>query len=99
MIEDLLAEEISGTDKHFHQLQFTMTLSTLRVVAQIIPQETKHRDNISNNSTQAQELNIPDVLVNSPSCNTQSSKQGLSSQCNTPLSIMEHWMQNSQFRQ
>ena len=43
-----------------------MTLSTLSVVHQI-PQETKHRDNISrntsNNNSQAQVFNIKDVLV------------------------------------
>ena len=43
-----------------------MTLSPLNVVQQI-PQETKHRDNISrstsNNSSQAQECKFPDVLV------------------------------------
>ena len=61
-----------------------MTLSTLSVV-QLISQETSHKDNISddssstsNNSSQAQEFNILDVLVNSPSLSTQSSKQGVS---------------------
>ena len=46
-----------------------MTLSTLSVV-QLISQETSHKDNISddssstsNNSSQAQEFNILDVLV------------------------------------
>ena len=57
------------------------TLYTLSVEQQI-PQETKDRENISrrntNNSSQAQEFNILDVLVNSPSRNTQSSKQGMS---------------------
>ena len=45
---------------------FTITLSALSVVQQI-PQETKHRDIISrstsNNSSQAQERNLRDVLV------------------------------------
>ena len=43
-----------------------MTLSTLSVVHQI-PNETEHRDFISrstsNNSSQAQERNLPDVLA------------------------------------
>ena len=84
MIENLLPEEISGMDKHFQSLYFTMTLSTLIVVQQI-SQETKHRDIISdktgstsNNSSQAHEFNIPDIIVNSPSRNPRSSKQGLS---------------------
>ena len=61
-----------------------MTLSTLSVVQQIL-KETKQWDNISNDSrgasnnrSQAQKFNIPDVHVNSPSCNIQSLKQGLS---------------------
>ena len=66
MIEDLLTEEISVTNKHLQQMQFTMTLSTLSVVQQI-PPKTKHRDIISrstlNNSSQAQESNLPDALV------------------------------------
>ena len=65
-----------------------MTLFTLSVDQQI-PQETKHRANISrctsNNSSQAQEFNIPDVLENSLSHNTQSSKQALS------LSLLLVW--------
>ena len=70
------------------------TLSALSVVQQI-PQETKHRDisnasgSTSNNRSQAQVFHIPDLLVNSPSCNSQSSNQNLSPQCNTPLFIME----------
>ena len=80
-----------------------MTLSTLSVVMQI-PQETKHRNNISddsrsasNNSNQAQDFNIPDIFVNSPSHNTQSSKQDLSSQCDSPLFIVDLGVQNLQF--
>ena len=59
-------------------------LSTLSVVQQI-QQEINHKDNIfedshstSNNSSQVQEFNIPEVRVNSPSRNFQSSKQTLS---------------------
>ena len=55
-----------------------MTLSTLSV-EQKIPQGTKHRYNISedscstsSSSSQLQEYNIPDVLINSPNRNTQS---------------------------
>ena len=73
-----------------------MTLSTPNVVQQI-QQETKYKDNnsddlcsTSNNSRQAQKFNIPDVLVNSPSRNTQSSKQGLLSEC-TVLIDSEAW--------
>ena len=80
-------------------------LSTLSVVQQI-PQKTKHGDNISddsrstsNNSSQAQEFNIPDVVANSPSRNARCSKQSLSSERNTPLFIVELGVQNSQFRQ
>ena len=58
-----------------------MTLSAMSIIQQI-PLETKYRDNISrstsNNSTQADEFNISDVLVNSPIRNTQSSKRALS---------------------
>ena len=70
-----------------------MTLFTLSVVQQIT-QETKHRDNISrstsNNSSQSQEFNIPDVLVNSPNLNTQSIKK-------IALFIVELGVQSSQF--
>ena len=52
--------------KHLQQRQFTMTLSMLSVVQQI-PKETKHRDIISrstsNNSSEAQEFNLPNALV------------------------------------
>ena len=79
-----------------------MTLFTLSVVQQI-PRESNHRDFISrstlNNSSQAQEFSIPVVLVNSPKRNIQSSKQGLSSECNTNLFIVKFGMQNSQFCQ
>ena len=55
-----------------------MTLPTLSVIQQI-PQEIKYRYIISrstsNNISQAQEFNIPDLLVNSPSRDIQSSKQ------------------------
>ena len=58
-----------------------MTLSKLTVVQQT-PQEIKHSENISrsnsNNSSQAQEFNISDVLVNNLSRNTQISKQSVS---------------------
>ena len=79
-----------------------MTLSTFSVVQQI-PQEIKHRDNIShstsNDSTLAQEFDIPDKIVNSPSRNTQSSKQGFLSESNAPLFIVKLVVQNSQFCQ
>ena len=79
-----------------------MTLSTLSVVQQT-PLETKHRDNISrstlDNSSKAQEFNIQDILVNSPSHDTQSSKKSLLSECNTHLFILELGVQNSQFHQ
>ena len=79
-----------------------MTLSTLSVVKQI-PQKIRHRDNISrstsNNSSQAQEFSVPDVIVNSQSPNAQSSKQGLLSECNTLLLIVKLGVQNTQFRQ
>ena len=82
-----------------------MTLSPLNVVQQI-PQETKHRDNASsnscstsNNSCEAQDFNIPVMLVNSLSHTTQNSKQGLKSQYDTPLFIVELGMQNSQLCQ
>ena len=73
MVEDLSPEEISGMNKHFQQSYFTMMLSTLSLVQQI-PQETKHRDNISGSTlnNKAQKFTIPDVLVNSPSRCTQS---------------------------
>ena len=55
-----------------------MTLFTLRVVQQI-QQETKHKDNISDdsrsstyNSSQAQKSNVQDVFVNSMSRSAQS---------------------------
>ena len=80
MIEDLFSEEISGTNKHFQQMQFIMTLSPFSVI-QRIPQETKLRDNISdgsrsisNNSSQAQDFIIPDILINSPNHKEQELK-------------------------
>ena len=64
---------------------------------QQIPKETDYRVNIpdvsrstSNNSSQAQEFNVPDKLLNSLSHTTQTSSQGLPSQCDTPLFIIEH---------
>ena len=95
MIEDLLLEEISGTNKHLQQKSFTMTLSTFNVVRQI-PQETKRRKNISrnlsNNSSQVQEFNVPDVLLNSPSRNKNELKA-------RSLFIVKLGVQNLQFRQ
>ena len=67
-------------NKHFHPLKFTIALSTLSVVQQILL-KTQRRDNISDdkrstskNSSQVQELNLPNVLLNSSSRNTQSLK-------------------------
>ena len=61
-----------NVNKHLQKRKLTITLSTLSVVQQI-PQETKQKDNISrsnsNNRSQAQEFNIPDVLVKRPSRN------------------------------
>ena len=75
MIEDLLTEEIPVTNKHIQQRKFTMMLTTLSLV-QPIPQETKHRDIISrstsNNRSQAQERNLPDVLLKQQSQNNYS---------------------------
>ena len=72
-----------------------MTLFTLSVVQQI-PQETKHRDIISrstsNNSSQAQEFNLPDVPTDSQSRNDHSSKQA-------ELFIVQLGVQNSQICQ
>ena len=66
--------------------------STLSIVQQI-PQETKHRDVIScstsYSSSQAQECNLPDVLVGRVE-NDHSSKQ-------VELFVVELEMQNSQF--
>ena len=102
MIKDLLTGEISLTNNYLQQRKFTVTLSKFRVVQQIT-QETKHRDNIScstsHNSNQAQEFKFPDVLVNSPSCNTHNSKQGFSFESYTYLFIVKLGLQNSQFRQ
>ena len=82
-----------------------MALSRLSAVQQI-SQETKHRDNISddsrstsNNSSQEREFNIPGVFANSSRRNAQSSKQGFSSEYNTFLFIVEIDVENSQFRQ
>ena len=65
-MKNLLTEEISGSNKHLQQRKFTITLSTLSVIHQI-PQETKHRDIISrstsNNNSQAQEFNLPNILL------------------------------------
>ena len=72
-----------------------MTLSTLSA-AQQIPQETKHSDIISrsttNNSSQAHECNLSDVLLIVKVKNEGSSKQ-------VELLIMELHVQNSQFRE
>ena len=60
------------------------------------PQETKHKDDISrstsNNSSQAQEFYLPDVLIRVRVENDHSSKQ-------VELFIVELGVQNSQFRQ
>ena len=68
-----------------------MTLSTLSVVQQIL-METKHRDIIprstSNNSSQAQERNLPEVLVRPPESKNEPSRKRV-----------ELGMQNSQFHQ
>ena len=82
-----------------------MLLSIFSKVRQI-SQEIKRSDNISDdlrrtssNSGQAQDFNIPDVLVNSPSYNAQSSKQVLFSQCDSLLFKVEFGVQYSQFHQ
>ena len=67
-------------------------------------QKIKHRGNFcngscstSNYSSQVQELNIPDIFVNSLSHNTQSWKQGLLSQYDSLLFIVEFGVQIHNF--
>ena len=83
-----------------------MALSTLSLVQQI-SQETKHRANISlrisNNSSQAQEFNIPDVLVTIQVAiliaqNNVSLPSKSISVC-APLFIIKLVVKNPQFRQ
>ena len=87
-MQDLQIETFS-TYLHFQQCKFTIILSRQSVMQQISLVR----------KVQTWSFIIPDVLKNSPSQNSQSIKQGLSLQCDSPLFIVELGDENSQFHQ